>query len=154
LAFADDALDVGERQAGKARFEEAIDAHVVLVGRHGDGLHLDRQQRLDWLLRRGPFELGPLELGLGWTPLGALARKARRLATGLAARTRSSLLRAPCLERTRFLALIARTGLLVGSFDAAAHGCLPTLKAAFRHDEMADSSARRPAPCAAWPSNP
>jgi hypothetical protein len=34
LAFADDALDMGERQAGKARFQKAIDAHVVFVGRH------------------------------------------------------------------------------------------------------------------------
>ena len=40
LALTDDALDVRERQAGKARFEKAIDAHVVLVGRHFDGLHL------------------------------------------------------------------------------------------------------------------
>ena len=39
LAFADDALDVAERQAGKPRLEEAVDAHVVFVRRDGDGLH-------------------------------------------------------------------------------------------------------------------
>ena len=31
LAFADDALDVGERQPGKARLEEAVDPHAGLV---------------------------------------------------------------------------------------------------------------------------
>ena len=45
LAFADDALDVGERQAGKARLEKAIDPHVVLVGGDDHGLHLGRQRR-------------------------------------------------------------------------------------------------------------
>ena len=40
LAFADDALDMAEREAGKARLEEAVDAHAVLVRRDGDGLHL------------------------------------------------------------------------------------------------------------------
>ena len=39
FAFADDALDVAEGQAGKARLEEAVDAHIVFVGRDGDGLH-------------------------------------------------------------------------------------------------------------------
>ena len=39
LAFSDDALDMTERQAGKARFEEAVDAHAVLIG--GDGRGLD-----------------------------------------------------------------------------------------------------------------
>jgi hypothetical protein len=39
LALADDALDVAERQARKARLEKAIDAHAVLVRRDGDGLH-------------------------------------------------------------------------------------------------------------------
>ena len=39
LAFADDALDVTERQAGKSRLEEAIDPHVVLVRRNIDVLH-------------------------------------------------------------------------------------------------------------------
>ena len=46
LAFADDALDVGERQAGKARLEKAVDAHVVLVRGHDDGLDLCRQRLL------------------------------------------------------------------------------------------------------------
>src|SRR5262249_60239598 len=39
LAFADDALDVREAQAGKARLEEAVDPHAGFVGRHRDGLH-------------------------------------------------------------------------------------------------------------------
>ena len=45
LAFANDALDVGERQAGKARLQKAVDAHVVLVRRHDHGLHFRRQRR-------------------------------------------------------------------------------------------------------------
>ena len=32
FAFADDALDMAEGQTGKARLEEAVDAHVVFVG--------------------------------------------------------------------------------------------------------------------------
>ena len=39
LAFADDALDVAERQARIARLEEAVEPHAVLVGADGDGLH-------------------------------------------------------------------------------------------------------------------
>ena len=42
LAFANDALDVGERQAGKTRLEETVDAHVVLVGGDDHGLNLGR----------------------------------------------------------------------------------------------------------------
>ncbi len=45
LAFANDALDVGERQSGKARLQEAVDAHVVLVRRDDDGLDLGRKRR-------------------------------------------------------------------------------------------------------------
>ena len=54
LAFADDALDVAERQARKTGLEEAVDAHVVFVGGDGDGLHGGRQSRyrLRLLLRR------------------------------------------------------------------------------------------------------
>src|SRR5580693_1997203 len=61
LAFADDALDVGERQAGKARLKKAVDAHVVLVRGHHHGLNFSRERRrlndgLDRLLGkwRGP----------------------------------------------------------------------------------------------------
>jgi len=50
LAFADDALDVGEAQARKARLEEAVDAHAGFVGRNGDILHGRRHRR-----RRSPF---------------------------------------------------------------------------------------------------
>ena len=39
LAFADDALDMGERQPRKAGLEEAVDAHAGFVAGHGDGLH-------------------------------------------------------------------------------------------------------------------
>ncbi len=45
LALADDALDMAERQAGKARFEEAIDAHAGFVGGDTDILHGSRKQR-------------------------------------------------------------------------------------------------------------
>src|SRR3974377_517471 len=37
FAFADDALDVAERQARKVRLEESVDAHVVFVAGDGDG---------------------------------------------------------------------------------------------------------------------
>jgi len=43
LAFADDALDVGERQPRKPRFEKAIDPHVGFVGGDGDRLHFCRK---------------------------------------------------------------------------------------------------------------
>ena len=49
LALADDALDVAERQAGKPRLEEAIDAHAVFVGGDADVLHAGRKLR--WLCR-------------------------------------------------------------------------------------------------------
>src|SRR6185369_10054322 len=39
LAFADDALDVAERQAREPRLEEAVESHAVLVAGDGDGLH-------------------------------------------------------------------------------------------------------------------
>ncbi len=40
LAFANDALDVAERQARKSRLEKAVDAHAEFIGRDGDGLDL------------------------------------------------------------------------------------------------------------------
>ena len=39
LAFADDALDVGERKPGKPRLEETIDAHAGFIAANRDGLH-------------------------------------------------------------------------------------------------------------------
>ena len=42
LAFADDALDVGERQPREPRLEEAVEPHAVLVAGDGDGLHAAR----------------------------------------------------------------------------------------------------------------
>src|SRR5215470_1778943 len=39
LAFADDTLDVGEREAGESGLEEPINAHARLVGGHRDRLH-------------------------------------------------------------------------------------------------------------------
>ena len=103
FAFADDALDMGERQAGEARLEEAVDTHVVLVRRHLDGLDLGRQQGFDGFFGNRPFQGGfrraPLD-PFGRTPVGTLTGKARRLAARLAARTRPGLLRAPRLMRT------------------------------------------------------
>src|SRR5262249_36253010 len=40
LAFADHALDVGERQRRKPRFQKAVDPHSGFIGRDGDGLDL------------------------------------------------------------------------------------------------------------------
>src|SRR5436190_17420139 len=48
LAFADDALDVAERQARKARLKETVEPHAVLVGGDGDGLHALAGFWLDW----------------------------------------------------------------------------------------------------------
>src|SRR4029434_9537575 len=45
FALPDDALDMGERKPRKARFQKAVDAHVVLVGGDDDGLNLGRQRR-------------------------------------------------------------------------------------------------------------
>ena len=39
FALPDHALDVGERKPGKARLEEAVDAHAGFVGAHLGGLH-------------------------------------------------------------------------------------------------------------------
>jgi len=39
LAFADDALDVGEAQPRKPRLEKPVDPHAGFVGGHGDVLH-------------------------------------------------------------------------------------------------------------------
>ena len=41
-----DALDMGEREPGKARLQETVDPHVVLVGRDHDGLHLGRKRQV------------------------------------------------------------------------------------------------------------
>jgi hypothetical protein len=73
LAFADDALDMGERQAGKARFEEAIHAHVVLIGGHDHGLHLCWELRLAPRLSFCPDRrrLVTPRLGKAWRRLAA-----------------------------------------------------------------------------------
>src|SRR5665213_265513 len=117
FALPNDALDVGKRQAGKARLEKAIDAHVVLVRRHHDGLHFDRQWR---------------QLGNDLFGLGNERRRPRRARCGdrktwrgLAARTmrlrrqlRTFGLRAAV--RARALGAVARWA--QRSLDAAAHG--------------------------------
>jgi hypothetical protein len=46
LAFADDALDVGEAQARKPRLEETVHPHAGFVGGHRDVLHAGRRRRL------------------------------------------------------------------------------------------------------------
>ena len=45
LAFADDALNVGERQPREPRLEEAVEPHAVLVTGDGDGLDALRHGR-------------------------------------------------------------------------------------------------------------
>src|SRR3974390_3503233 len=51
FAFADDALDVAERQARKVRLEESVDAHVVFVAGNCDGSHADRKSLCFVILR-------------------------------------------------------------------------------------------------------
>jgi hypothetical protein len=46
LAFADDALNVGEAQARKARFQKTIHTHAGLVAGDGDVLHGGRHRTL------------------------------------------------------------------------------------------------------------
>src|SRR6185369_4710520 len=117
LAFANDALDVGERKPRKARLQKAVDAHVVFVRGHHDGLNLDRQRR----------RLGGSLLGLGnerrW-PCRAGRSRTRR---GLAARTkrlRPLGCRAPIGPRA--LRAIARRA--ERSLDAAAHAVFPSFR--------------------------
>ena len=72
LAFAHDALDVAERQAGKLRLEKAIDPHAGFVGADRDGLHAGR----DFGKRRRRLGFG---LGLAWRAWFecSLARRSR-----------------------------------------------------------------------------
>src|SRR5262249_42487393 len=133
LAFTDDALDMRERQPGKARLEEAVDPHVVLIIRHHHGLHLGRQRqfglRLRWLLGRAarlvfstPLPPVPV-LRLPVLPrsvlpgLAALLGKTRRLAAR--PMTGGTLAVSDIALRARALCPIARG---CGSLDAAAHG--------------------------------
>src|SRR5437879_6090816 len=116
LAFADDALDVRERQAGKARLEKAIDAHVVLVSGHDDGLNFCRQRRRldDNLLGLGDERRRLRNAGRG--------KPRRRLAAG-AMRGRPLGLRATI--RARAFWPIARWA--KWSPDATAHDVFPLL---------------------------
>jgi hypothetical protein len=43
LAFADDALDMGERKPGKSCFEKAVDPHAGFIRRHGRCLNPGRR---------------------------------------------------------------------------------------------------------------
>ena len=117
LAFANDALDVGERQARKARLEETVDAHVVLVGGDDDGLDLGRQRR----------RLGHNLLRLRHKRLCRTRRRGRKPRRRLAARTirlRPLGWRAPI--GTRALRAIARRA--ERSFDASAHAVFPSFR--------------------------
>ncbi len=124
LAFADDALDVGERQAGKARLEKAVDAHVVLIRCHDNGLNFFRQRR--WL--------GDGLLGLHNERsrlLSARHRKARRLAARTMTRLAltldpGGLRRIPIGTRT-LRAIARRAGFCQRSLDATAHDDFPLL---------------------------
>jgi hypothetical protein len=78
FALPDDALDVGERKAGKTRLEETVDTHVVLVGGDDDGLDFCRQRR-----RLGDDLLG--RCGERRRPLLARLGKARGLGAGAVA---------------------------------------------------------------------
>src|SRR4029453_10831103 len=112
FAFADDALDVGERQSGKARLKKAVDPHVVLIRRYDDGLNLCRQR---WRLGDGLWRLR----NQGSRLPGGRRREARRLARTM--RRRPLRLRTPI--RSRALRTIARrTGFCQWPFDATAHG--------------------------------
>jgi hypothetical protein len=114
FAFADDALDVGERQAGKTRLQKTVDPHIVLVRGHDNGLNFGGQRRrLDGDL----LWLGHKRLWLGGTRRGR--GKPRR---GLAAGTmRRRPFRLRAAVRTRALRAIAPG--LQRSLDATAHDC-------------------------------
>ena len=137
LAFADDALDMGKGQAGKARFEETIDAHVGFVSRHDHGLHfrgkLDFGRGLCRFFAGGCRLLAP-RLGkarrlagtqaLQPVALGRIAMRPRAAAAGFGA------------VAFRPIVLIAR--LFTRSAVAAAHAStpvelLPSAKGANRH---------------------
>ena len=144
LAFANDALDVGERKPRKARLEEAVDAHVVLVGGNDDGLDLGRQRR----------RLGDDLLGLRHERLCRTGRRSRKPRRRLATRTkrlRPLGWRAPIGPR----ALGAIACWAERFLDATAHGCcgsgvkrLRSAKAANRHGENGTNWPRN-RPC--WP---
>src|ERR1019366_608872 len=76
LAFANDALDMTERQARKPPLEKAIDAHAVLVRSDGYGLHAGRKLRGLW---RGHWCRGRLKND------GLFARGPRGIVSTLAA---------------------------------------------------------------------
>ncbi len=122
LAFADDALDVGKRQARKPRFEEAVDPHVVLVRRDDHGLNLGRQ-RLGFHRVSGS---GGLRCGRGtlfWLLVAALVEDARRLAARPVARGALGL-RAIVVAKFRRGAACVLAAVIPGHgpLDASAHG--------------------------------
>ena len=140
LALADDALDMAERQAGKARLEEAVDAHAVLVRRDGDGLHgggklhglgcghrrrWRRHERLFARRPRGKGAASPavpfrrmLHAQVGLARIGALARAF--LISFVAVAAKSATLSAPA--RTLGMTTAARArALLAAAIAALAH---------------------------------
>ena len=87
LAFADDALDVAERQAGKPRLEETVDPHAVLVAADVDGLHALAGLVADlWAWSRCRLRSSPFRGGSSVpATLGGLALRRPRPANGYAA---------------------------------------------------------------------
>ena len=119
LAFADDALDVRERQAGKTRLEKTVDAHVVLVRGHHHGLNFGRQRRR---LGDGLLGLGHERLWLGGARRGR-GKPRGRLATGSDLPLRPLRLRSAI--GTRALRAVTGRTFRQWSSDATAHGVLP-----------------------------
>src|SRR5262249_187014 len=78
LAFADDALDVREREAGKARFEKPIDPHAGFVGGDRDGLDAARHRCLRRLGLGSPY-VGKRAPGSGPTWLGRRGDRRARM---------------------------------------------------------------------------
>src|SRR4029077_8274798 len=116
LTFADDALDVGERQAGKARLEKTVDAHVVFVGGDDHGLDFGRQLRR---LGNDLLRLRNERLRRAWRR----GRKARRLATG--AMNRRAIGLSIAIRASALRAISWRSGFCEWPFDAAAHPVFP-----------------------------
>ena len=133
LAFADDALDMGERQPRKPRFEEAVDAHVVLVRRHHDGLDFGRQRRC----------VGDDLLGLG-NKRRRLCRAGRREARGLAAGAMRRRMLSPQLVPVGRCAPRTLTPGSQWLLDATAHAVLPNLRDADRPARRGSAATSAP----------
>ena len=85
LAFADDALDMGKRQAGKPRFQKAVDPHVGFICRNDDGLHFCGQRR-----RLGDISLALQQMVRAWPRAARDAKRAAACRQADAPRGRSA----------------------------------------------------------------